>query len=368
MKIACLIHSLDGGGAERVMAGLASRLANRSHQVTLITLDDGTSDRHRVNKCVQRLALNVMGPSRGKLSGAWNVLHRVHRIRTELAKVSPDVLLSFCDRTNVLAGLAVGPVKSHGHIPTVLSERSDPTRQKLPKLWRWLRRRAYRSADLIVTQTDDAADFFREHGFRTPVQVIASAVDQPPFASDRKMAASNRRIIGVGRLAHEKGFDRLLDAFAILSPKYPDWTLRILGEGDRRPDLEKQIADYGLTDRVSLPGWVSPAWNELGEATIFVLPSRYEGFPSALMEAMAMGVPSVALAEQAGSKAIIRDRENGWLAGPTAEEIAKAIEETISNESQREVIARNGVDVLETFGWDVMVDAYERALRASIPS
>ena len=97
--------------------------------------------------------------------------------------------------------------------------------------------------------------------------VIPSAVETPPRISDRSKAQANRRIVGIGRLENEKGFDRLLEAFSDMIVRAPDdhqdWNLRIIGEGSMRTKLEQRIGELGLTERVTLPGWIQPAWEEL---------------------------------------------------------------------------------------------------------
>jgi GalNAc-alpha-(1->4)-GalNAc-alpha-(1->3)-diNAcBac-PP-undecaprenol alpha-1,4-N-acetyl-D-galactosaminyltransferase len=201
-------------------------------------------------------------------------------------------------------------------VPVVVSERSDPSRQKLGPIWERLRRQKYKRVDAVVALTDASADYLRGYLGR-PVIVIPSAVDRPPMSSDRIVAQANRRIVGLGRLEHEKGFDRLLDAFSDLTVRAPegeqDWSLRIIGEGSMRGQLESKVQQLGLSDRVSLPGWIRPVWSELSAATIFVLPSRYEGFPSALLEAMAVGVPSLSVDCESGPRAVLTDNVNGLL-------------------------------------------------------
>ncbi len=382
MKIACLIHSLDGGGAERVMAGLASRLAARGHCVTLITLDDAKSDRHNVDAAVARVPLDVMsdGKRRGffgsnPLGRLFQMRHRVCRIRSAIKTLDPEVVLSFCDRTNVLAGLAVDKrrssqcsqsLQSPQPIPWVLCERSDPFLQTLPWVWRFLRKRSYRHAALVATQTERAAQYFSAEGpapFGVPTAVVGSAVDEPPTIRDANAANAQTTILGVGRLAHEKGFDRLINAFARIAGEHPQWRLRILGEGDQRDGLTQLIAEHGLHDRIEMPGWIRPTWDELARASLFVLPSRYEGFPSALLEAMAVGVPSIALDCQVGSREIIQDGINGWIVGDSPEQLADAMTKWIQDEDLRERLGQEGKKVVDRFGWEAMTDRFETILK-----
>jgi len=385
VNIVCIIHSLDGGGAERVMAGLASRLAERKHTVTLITLDDGAVERHQVNKQVVRHRLDLMIESRNLAAKFFNTRNRVNAIRAAIQKHAPDVVLSFCDRTNILVLMAARTLDT----PVVISERSDPAQQHLGTIWEYLRTHAYRSAASMIALTDASAAHLGER-FGREVSVIPSAVEAPPIQSDRQAAGRNCRILGIGRLENEKGFDRLINAFATLAPANPDWSLRILGEGSARASLEGQIRELGLSARVSLPGWVRPVWDELAAATIFALPSRYEGFPSALLEAMACGVPSVAVDCPSGPRAVINravinravinravinravidvdescDDPCGLLVPNDTAALSTGILRLINDATLREQIGVAGKRVVDRFDWKTMVDAYEQVLASA---
>jgi glycosyltransferase involved in cell wall biosynthesis len=339
------------------MASLCSRLAARGHDVTLITLDDGRRDRHRVDPAVKRKHLNVMSNSRGWLAKFSNTRNRVLRVRAAINATAPEVVLSFCDRTNILTLMAARGLS----LPVIVSERSDPAQQQLGTAWEWLRNRTYRSASSIVALTDASAQHLRSR-FGVPVTVIPSAVDPPPLESNRSAARSTKRIVAAGRLEYEKGFDRLLDVFAGLPETCSDWSLRILGEGSARADLERQVASLNLSDRVTMPGWVEPIWEELASATMFVLPSRYEGFPSALMEAMAMGVPSIAVDCESGPRAVIRDPSWGMLVPNEVGALSAGIRRLIEEPEYREQLGQAGKQVVEQFGWDAMIERYESLL------
>jgi glycosyltransferase involved in cell wall biosynthesis len=376
VKITCIIHSLDGGGAERVMAALSSQLADRDHQVTLITLDDGSRDRHTVNSKVLRRALNVMSESGSLVTRLRRMRQRTLSLRTAIAESNPDVVLSFCDRTNILTLLATGPLS----LPVVISERSDPTMQNLGNVWEWLRVRTYRRATKIIALTPESAKHLRAIAGKE-VQVIPSAVNVPPESvtnSTRVEADNNHRILAIGRLEHEKGFDRLIYAFAPIAAKDIEasgqrvgaeqkaWSLRILGEGSQREQLEQQARAVGLADRIEFPGWVKNVWEELSQATMFVLPSRYEGFPSALLEAMAAGVPSIAVDCESGPRAVINDSQCGLLVENNKQALTEAMQTMIDDPERRIQMGLSGKNVIERFGWNAMTSAYEDVLRDAV--
>src|SRR5690606_20187778 len=105
---------------------------------------------------------------------------------------------------------------------------------------------------------------------------------------------SRRRATTLGRLVYQKGLDRLIDAFALISPDLPDWELAIFGVGEAREDLERQIAAHKLEDRIFLMGNTTDAMVELRASDLYVHAARYEGYPNAILEALAAGLCVVA--------------------------------------------------------------------------
>jgi len=397
LNIACLIHSLDGGGAERVMAALASRLSKRAHQVTLVTLGDGNGDRHELDSAVRRRRLDLLFQPQGLFAKLSGNRRRIAELRSVLTDISPDVVLSFCDRTNILAGFACPK-----GVPLVLSERSDPSQQNLGRTWEWLRDRSYRRAQHLVALSDTSSEHLGRR-FSVPLSVIPSAVDVPPMRSDRELAKTNQLVIGIGRLEPEKGFDRLINAFAEADTESSEWRLRILGEGSCRDALQLQAQQLGLQDRVEFPGWVKPVWSELAAATMFVLPSRYEGFPSALLEAMVVGVPSIAVDCESGPRAILVEQQaepvvaeqaglsdqanahsglldvalpdvalpdvalpGGLLVPNDTGSLADGMRLFMADSQSRERIAQRGIEVAQRFSWAELVSRYEAVLQGVV--
>ncbi len=357
MRIVGVIHSLNGGGAERVMARLVSMLSDRGHDVTLITLDDGAGDRHEVGPAVQRVHLNVMSDSRNKLAGLIATAKRVKALRAAMKQSRPDVVLSFCDVTNVLTLLA----SRFWSVPVVVSERSDPAAQTIAAPWAQLRPQLYRRAAAVVVLTDAAASTVAPWCRDRPI-VIPSAVDAPPSDLNNPMDVAGD-FVAVGRLEREKGFDVLIDAFAKVAGDHPQATLSIYGEGSLRQSLEDQRDRLGLKERIAMPGWTRPIWSVLRPGGVYVLSSRYEGFPSSLLEAMASGMACIAMDCPSGPAAIVRDEVDGLLVPPgDVDELAAAMLRLRKDQSLRERLGVSARDCVRRFDWDSMVDSYEKAL------
>jgi GalNAc-alpha-(1->4)-GalNAc-alpha-(1->3)-diNAcBac-PP-undecaprenol alpha-1,4-N-acetyl-D-galactosaminyltransferase len=362
MRITCIIHSLDGGGAERVMAALASSLVGRNHKVTLITLDDGKRDRYDVAAEVQRLTLDLMYCRRGVISGVTGNARRVARLRKAISASRPEVVLSFCDRTNVLTLLAAFGLS----VPVVVSEHSNPEKQQMPWPWSWLRPKLYPRAAAVIVLTRAVAETVAPWSTQPPIVIPVAPQTLPDVgAADMptQRGSDDQRIVGVGRLEVEKGFDQLIQAFATVADQHRQWKLIIYGEGSLRSQLEQQRDRLGLSGRVQFPGWTRPIWPALQSSDLFVLPSRYEGFPVALLEAMAVGLPCVAFDCPDGPSVIIRDRYDGLLV-PSGDisALAAAMNQCMGNPELRATLGQRAVAVTQRFSWQAMVDAYERVL------
>jgi glycosyltransferase involved in cell wall biosynthesis len=164
----------------------------------------------------------------------------------------------------------------------------------------------------------------------------------------------------MGRLTHQKGFDLLLQAFSRIAERHPDWQLLILGEGDLRNDLERQRAELGLTDRVQLPGVVIDPYPVLRSSDMFVMASRFEGFPYALLEAMACGLPVIYADCPSGPGEIINNGSDGILT-PTGdvEALAIAMDRLMNDEGERQRLAGRAPEAMQRFSLSKTVDAWE---------
>jgi glycosyltransferase involved in cell wall biosynthesis len=199
-------------------------------------------------------------------------------------------------------------------IPVVVSERNDPALHRIGRAKEMLRDRLYAKAQLIVVQTERVARYFPK-SLRPKLRIIANPVPPAPARArpDRSNREGRLRLIAIGRLESHKGFDRLIEAFARLAPEQPHWDLRILGEGPERPKLKDLIRAQGLESRVELPGVVKDVWSELSGSHLMAFPSCYEGFPNALAEGLAAGLPAIGRKGVSGVEDLIVDGKTGLL-------------------------------------------------------
>ncbi|MEW9899947.1 glycosyltransferase family 4 protein [Chitinivorax sp. PXF-14] len=307
-----VISSLGRGGAERVICELASALGEQGLTVTLLTLDDSKDDYYPLSPKVERKCSNIMWESNGLFSRLSSATKRLWRMRTVVKSSQPDIVISFIDTTNIRTLLAlVG-----SGIPIIVSERTDPRHHEIGRFWRALRRISYPLAARVVVQTPQVAAWAKAAIPSAKIETIPNAVRLFPTDTQRERPAAmppGRIVLGIGRLGTEKGFDRLLYAFAASTLRESNWSVVILGEGSEREPLTRLAEELGIADKLVLAGMQLQPEKWLIYADLFVLSSRYEGFPNVLIEAMQSGVPSIAFDCQSGPADIIHHGVDGWL-------------------------------------------------------
>jgi len=358
MRLTLVISSLQCGGAERVMTNMANYWAAKQWKITLLTFDDGAIPPfYRLDSRIRHISLNIAGDSASVASAVRNVVNRVCALRRTIRKSRPDAVISFMDKTNVTTLLATRGL----NLPVIISERVDPAMRPISKLWTRLCRITYPAADLTVVQSEAALNYFSAR-LRARTQVIPNPVQSPP-AYRRPKSAAQSSLISVGRLEQQKGFDLLLKAFARVKDRHSGWTLTILGEGRKRGELESLINQLGIGDRALLPGRVDDVYEQLLQADLFVMPSRYEGFPNALCEAMSCGLPAISTDCPSGPRFIINDRVDGLLVpNEDVTALADAMDRLMGSETERNRLAARAPEIASRFGLEKVMEIWERAL------
>jgi glycosyltransferase involved in cell wall biosynthesis len=308
MRVTLVIASLGPGGAERVLATIANHWVEVGWTVVLLTFQAaGQTIYNPLDRRIHVVSLDLLADSRSARAAVSNNLRRVLRLRRAIRESRPDVVLSFVDQANVVTLLATRGLGT----PVVVSERTHPGHHPIGRVWTRLRRAIYPAATAVVTQTPAALEYFTGWSLRH-----ATVLPNPVHPTGSSGSPDSRQVTAVGRLGPEKGFDVLLRAFARLAPECPDWSLVIWGEGPKRAELEALRDDLGLGGRVRLPGVTATPGDWRAETGLFVLSSRYEGFPNALAEAMAAGLPVVAADCRAGPREMVDDGRTGLLVPP----------------------------------------------------
>jgi GalNAc-alpha-(1->4)-GalNAc-alpha-(1->3)-diNAcBac-PP-undecaprenol alpha-1,4-N-acetyl-D-galactosaminyltransferase len=363
-RLSLVISSLQAGGAERVLSRMASYWTARGHEVEIISFDrPDASPFYPLHAAVRVRGLDLLRDSRHPLEALWNTAVRVRHVRRAIEQHQPDAVISFLNQVNVVTLLATRGLG----LPVIVSERTDPAKVPLATPWPALRRWTYRRATCVVMQTPEAAAYF-ENDPRIRMTVIGNPVAPVPVPAPAASAPDVRGrswITGVGRLEPEKGFDLLLQAFARIAPSHPSWALRIVGDGRERAALTELARTLNLADRVEFTGRVENVFPLLAAADLFVLSSRFEGFPNVLGEAMAAGLPVIAFDCPSGPRALIRHEIDGVLV-PVEDVagLAAAMDRLIANPAERAALAARAPEVVERYSEPAIMNRWEELLRS----
>ena len=359
MRIMLAISSLGPGGAERVMTILAGALAERGHEVWLVTLARSSADFYPVEPRVRRIALGISGESPNKLRAVQANVQRLCALRRVISTIKPQALVSFVTSTNVLAVLACVRLP----VRVVISERVDPVAHRENRAWATLRSIVYRHADAVVVQTEKIAEWFRAYSWkRVRIVVIPNPVIRAPD-EETTFHPPGPFLLAAGRLTQQKGFDLLIRAFAETRSRPRELQLVIAGEGPESQPLCELAAGLGLAAQVIFPGRVRNLSALMKAAVAFILPSRYEGFPNVLLEALAAGVPCVAADGPGAVREILGDGAYGLLVPPDdPAALAGAIKVLLADAALRQRLSRAAAAAIERYGLDRVVNQWEQVL------
>ena len=367
VRLTAVMDSLGAGGAERIMAILTEAWAARGWEVELLlTAPDPPKEFVSVDPSVKVRRLGLSRPSRGLLEAIRGNVRRILALRRAIRASRPDVVLSFLVETSVATILA-----SRGlQVPVIVEEHIHSGWPPLKRRWQLLRLLTYPLASSVVALTPSALSalgFARGRRGR----VIPNPVMPPPVGSvDPKDPPV---IVAIGRLVPQKGFDMLLDAFARVADRHSDWNLEIWGEGPDLEALERRRDHLGLTSRVRFPGRTGEPYDVLRGASMFVMSSRREGFPTVLGEAMACGIPVVSFDCPSGPRELIRDGTDGILIAPDdVEALAVGIERLIRDPELARRLASRAPEVVDRFSLDRVLalwdETFSVAAGAPLPS
>lgn len=355
MKIAFLYGNMQRGGAQRVISCLAAYCAQMGDAVTILTLDGGGSD-YELDPRVSMVGLDVAGDSANKLDSARRFLATERKLRAWIKAEKPDAVLAFSSKLTMQLLLARG----HGGPALICSERANPAFRAESTATR-MERRLLKKADGFIFQTQRVSLLFppemRERG-----TVIHNGLFSPDIPGTAAAFAQRRQkeICAVGRLENEqKAYDVMLDAFALFWEKHPEHVLHIYGSGGSEAAIRAQAAALGLTDSVVLHGNLPHVIHEIRDMGMFVMTSRFEGMPNALIEAMACGLPCVCTDCDFGPAELIRDGESGLLAPvDDVAAIAAAMGRVADDAVLAERLSRGALEIRQTHAREIICGQY----------
>ncbi len=380
VRVLLLLSSLHGGGAERVAVHLMNRLDPKRVEVKMgllraagpymdqvdpdrvLTAPDG--DKH----------FNYDGPNSaqftpGKVLGS--AMRAPLAFRGMIRETEPDVMMSFLKGTNLLAWLGLTGLggkrpkwiaREGNNVVSVVEEESPNKLAAAVSLG--LTKKAYRAADVVLANSSDMAEgLTKDLGLeRSRMRMINNPIDIGTIQSrlDDCLPGAPKRpfILTAGRLEYQKAHEVLIRAFAA-SGLWRSHALVILGKGSRLAELHVLAAKLGVGEYVRFIGFVANPYAWMHRAELFVLPSRWEGFPTVAAEAMAAGTPLLLSDCEFGPRDVIEPGVSGELVPvDDVDALATKMSELIADPARRAALAAAGSERVKCFDIDVMVNNY----------
>jgi len=290
------------------------------HSVSILTYGDRTEEEesYDLNKQISRLSIANEPNSRNLFHGLANNLLRIYRIRNVIKGNHFNAVIAMGYSNNVILALASVGLKG---VSTVGSERSNPEMAVRSKIWMFLCKYGYFFLDTIVCLTPDTTKWIRENSYARRVVNIPNGTKLPllnssPIVSLDDVRAEWGVVLCVGRLIKLKQFDHAISSFNLATKQQGNWHLFFAGEGDEYDALRDLAISLGVDSRVHFLGAVGNIGDWFKRADIYLLTSKYEGFPNSLLEAMAHGAAAVSYDCPTGPSEMLDDEVNGYLISP----------------------------------------------------
>ena len=338
-RILFFIGTLEKGGAERVVSILSNELVKRDYEVEILKYYNSNN--------AYELSDKVIVNSVEKNTNTRNIISNLKWIKNYFNS-RHDIIISFLAPFNMLALWA----NRNNKTPIVVADRNDPNKIPSKKFLRTIRNLLYsKYSDGVVLQTKENEEYFKNIKNKTTVINNPVVIDV-----DTDNIEKENIIVSVGRLIPQKNQSMMIDAFKEVVKKYPDYKLIIYGEGSDREYLSKHISYLNLDDKILLPGNTDDVLNKIKSAKLFLLTSKYEGMPNALIEAMCLGIPVIST-KVSGASQLIENGNNGYLIGDVSDLIDK-IKIILSDESLQKKMSKNAKKTKELFNVDIITQQW----------
>ena len=351
-----LISDMGSGGAQQVVSQLANHWSRKGRRVGVLTLAAEDTDFFPLDPGVERLVAGGVAASRSLFQRVMRNVTRIGSIRRALKAFGGETAISFIGPSNILLILASAGLGYR----VVISERNDPARQSFGFFWDLLRRQLYRFADIVSANSHGAIDALRFYVPEDKLVYLPNPLRPPPMEAGNTVEREPI-VLNVGRLHRQKGQDILIKAFALIAEELPDWRLCIIGEGEERGALESLIGELSLETRVDLAGRIADPFPWYRKAGIFAFPSRWEGTPNALMEAMSCALPSIVSDATPGHGELVRHGVEGLIVpGESPDALAQALRELAEDAALRTRLGRKAKTGVRALNSEAALQAWDK--------
>lgn len=374
MKIIyCIAGTCHSGGMERVLANKANYLVEKGHEIVIITTDQhGRVPFFSLNNKIRCFDLGINYEDNNGKSFFNKLIHypfkqylHKKRLKSVLLRERADITVCmFNNDASFITDINDGSAKLL-EIHFSKFKRLQYNRKgiwRLADLWRSMRdERVVRKFDKFIVLTEEDKKLWGEI---KNIEVIPNAITVIPKETS---TLENKRVLAVGRFTFQKGFDRLVEAWRIISNQFPDWKLDIVGDGEEYDKLVALIKQYRLDNSVSLIQAQKDLSSKYLGASIYAMTSHYEGLPMVLLEAQSYGLPIVSFDCKCGPKDIIEDGENGFLVDDgNVLEFAKRIGELMENASLRKKMGNKAYKSSIRFNEDIIMNQWIQIFKSLV--
>ena len=346
MKIIFVIPNMAGGGTERVISLLSDEYIKMGFEVAIMQFA-GYKNTYKLNDKVEDFSVALQ--SKGN---PFIMITRLSAMRRYF-KNNPD---SYIFAFNV-TGAVYSVIATFGMKRRILAaERNDPDKCKMKKMRNW----AYKHADRITVQTPDGISCFPAWA-ADKIVVIPNPIDAS--IPERYTGIRSKSIVTVGRLHEQKNHALLLDAFADFSKQFPEYELHIYGQGELEQILKAQAEGLHINKKVVWHGFCADVREKIRDAAMFVLSSDYEGISNSMLEALAMGIPTISTDCPIGGARIYVTPEESGLLVPVRDKkaLAEAMTRVASDEALAEKMSLNAVKVREKYSVETIARQFLKA-------
>lgn len=348
-KVMIAIPDMQFGGSERATAEIANYLSGAGVDVSVLIMYD-----REVNyKLDSRVTLIYPKKDYNKL---LNLFYLVFFIRSEIKKGAPDAVLAMGYKTFIIMACMGLPVRLVDSLRTSANRIRFPNNRLLNLIYAAIRKLIRWRIDGVIAQTERAkSELEKKHSCR--IEVIPNSLREINYHDVER----ENIVLSVGRLSVEKGHRFLLDAFA--KCQSDGWILMFVGDGPQRKHLEEQSEQLGISDSVLFEGFQTNVDYYMQKSKIFVLPSLIEGFPNALVEAMANGLACISSDCDSGPGEIINHGKNGFLTEPeNSTEIGDYLTLMTADSDLRKKMGNEAMAVKEKYDLQSIGDRYMKFL------
>ena len=368
MRIVYCLDSINYvGGIQKVTVTKANALAAvPGNEVWVIVADDSGKRMTPLSRDVHFVDLGI-NYYKDDWKSRWNVLkgifikRRLHRkrLKEQFRLIHPDVVISVGQSEKNFLPQIRGEwvtVREYRYTRNYRRLLADDFFSKAEAMFGDLLEKALSlpKYDRIVVQTYEEKQTRWNNSKR--VSVIYNPLNTRPL---RCSSLTDRKVVAIGRLTKQKNFPSLIRSYAVVANRFPDWNLDIYGDGSEKQFLTRLVSDLSMNDSIHLCGSTSDAFEALLQASVFVLSSRFEGMPNAMLEAISCGIPVVSYSCPCGPKDIITDGVNGFLVPEGDEQMmAERICWLIEHEEERKRMGRAAFERSKDFSIERIVQMW----------